>query len=542
MKFYLSLLLSVVFHCLFAQADMILFNGKIFTSNKEALWADAIAIKGDRISAVGKYEAVIKSKGKQTRLINLEGRLVVPGFNDAHAHIGPQYPAREIKLFNNPSEATPWKMVRDSIVDAVKKVPVGTLIEASINPDLFLDANARRSSIDSIAPQHPVILSAWSGHGEILNTPALALLGLNEESTFAGSQLEKNSNGKLTGYVEEYAGFRTTSVLSSKLSTNKIIEDLKGFHHYTASLGITTMQNMSTAFNANQAQQVYSLPQFTCRTRVISFPLPDAHDLQCASWKPVFRSFNKLNYGSGLKMILDGTPLERLACMREPYRDNETYGRLNFSSEQLKKFMKFALANDQQIIIHAVGDSTIATIIGAMRQLHPDEFWKNKRLRLEHAEMALVKKDDLASLKQLGIVIVQNPLHLALPHEMSQRLDSSRTHYLQAMRTLLDNNIPFALGSDGPPNPFLNLMFAAIHPDNPKEAITLEEAVIAYTHGSAYAEFTEKEKGTLAVGKLADLAVLSQNIFEIPPPQLPATESILTMLDGKVVHDKKILK
>jgi predicted amidohydrolase YtcJ len=241
-------------------------------------------------------------------------------------------------------------------------------------------------------------------------------------------------------------------------------------------------------------------------------------------------------------MILDGTPIERLACMRKPYADKNTFGRLNFTAEQLKSFMNFALQNNQQIIIHAVGDSAIATIINTMRDLHPDNFWKDKRVRLEHAEMAVVDKQDLKALRDLGIIVVQNPLHLTLPEIMGQRLDKSRTRYLQAMRSLIDNDIHFALGSDGPINPFLNLMFATIHPDNPPEALTLEEALIAYTAGSAFAEFKEMEKGTLAQGQLADIAVLSQNIFEIPREQLPATESILTFLDGKIVLDKKLLK
>ncbi len=156
--------------------------------------------------------------------------------------------------------------------------------------------------------------------------------------------------------------------------------------------------------------------------------------------------------------------------------------------------------------------------------------------------MAVVTRDDLQTLKELGIVVVQNPLHLALADLMKQRLGTTRTKYLQAMRSLIDNGIPLALGSDGPPNPFLNLMFATVHPDNPPEAITLEEAVIAYTHGSAYAEFSEGDKGTLAAGKLADLAVLSQDIFEIPVQQLPATTSVLTFLDGRVVYDAQVLK
>lgn len=241
-------------------------------------------------------------------------------------------------------------------------------------------------------------------------------------------------------------------------------------------------------------------------------------------------------------MILDGTPIERLACMRKPYADKNTFGRLNFTPAQLKSFMTFALENKQQIMIHAVGDSSVATIVRTMREMYPDKFWKEKRVRIEHGEMAIVNQQDFQSIKDLGIIIVQNPLHLTLPDIMGQRLDKSRTRYLQAMRSLIDNDIPFALGSDGPINPFLNLMFATIHPDNPPEALTLEEALIAYTRGSAFAESKETEKGTITIGQLADMAVLSQNIFEIPREQLPGTESVLTFLDGQIVFDKKLIK
>jgi predicted amidohydrolase YtcJ len=301
------------------------------------------------------------------------------------------------------------------------------------------------------------------------------------------------------------------------------------------------MQNMCGAFSPAQVQLVYAQPDFTCRTRLIAFPRPDQEKLQLQEWSPVFRKLNNLTYGSGVKLILDGTPIERLACMREPYLDKKTYGKLNFSKDEVKKFLQYALSENQQPIIHAVGDSAITTIITAMRELHPDEFWKNKRLRIEHAEMAVVKESDIAQLKKLGIIIVQNPTHLAIPSIMAKRLSPQRMQYLQTMNSLIKNGIPLAIGSDGPANPFLNLMLSTIHPNNTREAISLVDAVIAYTYGSAYAESTENEKGTLTKGKLADLAVLSQNIFEIPTEQLPATTSVLTLLDGKVIHDQKVI-
>jgi predicted amidohydrolase YtcJ len=246
---------------------------------------------------------------------------------------------------------------------------------------------------------------------------------------------------------------------------------------------------------------------------------------------------NKKNGVSGIKLILDGTPIERLAAVSASYSDKPgQFGLINFSWPEIKKYIQFSLQHKQQIIVHAVGDSAIATFIRSLRALHPDKFWKDKRIRLEHAELAVSTTDDLATLQQMGIVIVQNPLHLGLPQVMAIRWNN-RSPYLQAMRSLIDNNIPLAIGSDGPHNPFLNIMLAAIHPDNPKEAITVEEAVTAYTYGSAYAEFKEKQKGTLTVGKLADLAVLSQDIFSVPIQQLPATSSVLTIVDGKIVFE-----
>ena len=542
MKTFIPFLLCLAYTSLLGQPDFILYNGKVFTSDKNRLWEEAVAIKGNRIVAVGKNDIAAKQRGPNTKLIDLGGRLVIPGFNDAHAHIGPDYPSRFINLTENPAHPTSWSMVRDSITKVVRDLSPGTMITVSINPDLFQDMEVRRTALDVLAPDNPIVLAAWTGHGKVLNSAAMKLLKIAEGVDIAGGKTENDSNGRSTGYFEEYAAFHFSSILGSRLPVEESVKQIQQFHEYTASLGITSIQNMCTSFNPTDAIQLYKAHSFPCRTRLIAFPTADSRDLRLTEWKPVFDFRSNHAYGSGIKMILDGTPIERLACMRKPYADSNTFGRLNFTSAQLKSFMAFALENKQQIIIHAVGDSAIATIIKAMRGLHPDEFWKNKRVRLEHAEMAVIEKEDLQSLKDLGIIVVQNPLHLTLPEIMGQRLDKSRTRYLQAMRSLIDNDIHFALGSDGPINPFLNLMFATIHPDNPPEALTLEEALIAYTAGSAFAEFKETEKGIIAGGQLADMAVLSQNIFEIPREQLPATESILTFLDGQIVFDKKVLK
>ena len=542
LKVLLFLLLTLGHAYSFSQANLILYNGKIFTSDKQQPWAEAIAIKGERILAVGKNNAILKLKAGTTKLIDLEGRVVTPGFNDAHSHTGPNFPQRRFSVSPDPAGPTPWEAIKDSIIKIAKEVEPGTMISANINPDLLRDTRARKRSLDSLTPAHPVILSSWTGHGRIANSAALKLIGYTENTKMLGGRLDLSDQQELSGLLEEYAGFQVSVALSKKLTIGQIVSDLRSDYKMALALGITSDQVMCTGMQPAIFQQVFAENDFGPRVRLIAFPFTNEKELMLQDWKGSFHSLNNKNYVSGVKLILDGTPIERLASTRTAYTDEPgNYGTLNFSKDEIKAYVQFCLANKQQVIVHAVGDSAITSLIAAMRSLHPDEFWKTKRVRIEHAELAVMKEDDLKMLHDLGIIIVQNPLHLALPEIMVKRY-GGRTKYMQAMRSLLDHNIMLAIGSDGPINPFLNLMMATFHPDNPKEAISLPEALTAYTMGAAYAEFKENEKGSLVKGKFADLAVLSQDIFTINPNQLPATESILTIVGGQILHDKKVLK
>jgi predicted amidohydrolase YtcJ len=163
--------------------------------------------------------------------------------------------------------------------------------------------------------------------------------------------------------------------------------------------------------------------------------------------------------------------------------------------------------------------------------------WTGKRVRIEHGDG--VVGDLMPRARRLGAVVVQNPTHFSLAGLIAERFGSDTPFY--PLRSLLETGIPLAIGSDGPMNPYLNLMFAALHPVHPAEALTREQAVTAYTRGSAFAEFEEGEKGTISVGKLADIAVPSQDIFAVPLDALPATESVLTLVGGKIVYDAGVL-
>ena len=166
--------------------------------------------------------------------------------------------------------------------------------------------------------------------------------------------------------------------------------------------------------------------------------------------------------------------------------------------------------------------------------------WRAKRPRIEHADM--LAPDLIPRVKAMGMLVVQNPTHTMFPEIFMARYGKDRLDWIQPMKSLIDAGIPFAIGSDGPMNPFLNIMAAATHPTNPKEALTREQAVTAYTTGAAFAEFKENEKGQIAIGMLADLAVLSADVFSVPMPEMEAIRSVMTMMGGRVVHETGAVK
>ena len=243
---------------------------------------------------------------------------------------------------------------------------------------------------------------------------------------------------------------------------------------------------------------------------------------------------------NGTKWILDGTPIEYSSAMRKPYVDRpQTSGEADFSQKEMEDILRESLQSGDPLMVHAVGDRTVEMFLNAMDATGGEKVWAQRRVRIEHGDGLL--PDLVPRAKRLGVIVVQNPTHLTLDELLVKRFGEQRAMEIQPLRSLLDAGIPLALGSDGPNNPFLNIMLATVYPRRPAEALTREQAVTAYTLTSAYAEFAEKEKGSLEPGKLADLAVLSQDIFKVPPPDLPRTESVLTLVGGKVVYDAKVV-
>ncbi len=510
------------------ESETLLFNGKIFTAALEGTpWAEALLIKGERIIRVGSTDDVRAAAGPVARSIDLGGRTVVPGFNDAHDHINPARPGIEFSTGPSPTPDPTFSQVADSLAALVAREPAGTWLRTPIGERILIDPGARRMALDRIAPNHPVELQAWSGHGVILNSAALALAGFNDSTPDPLGGWFERSQGKLTGLANEYANYALYTALTP--GTESAVR--AGFELRAAAAvrwGTTSIQSMATGLDPATLARVLDSLTLPIRLRMIPVPLTNQTGRIVAPWQVL--------KADGVKWILDGTPIERLAAFRSPYSDRSSwYGRLNFPADTVKAFLAEALAAKTQPMIHAVGDSAVGVVLSALASLAPDSVWREIRPRIEHGDG--FSPDQYAAAKAFGVVIVQNPAHFALGPMAMARYGNARLPSLQPAKSVLGNGIMLALGTDGPVNPFVNLLLAVIHPNNPLEALTMEQAVRAFTLGSAYAERRDRDKGRLVPGMLADLAVLSQDIFTIAPPELPKTVSVLTLVGGRPVYD-----
>ncbi len=515
--------------------DVILVNGRVFTGDGSQPYVEALAIRGDRIAAVGTSANIESLAGPRTTRIDAGGRVVIPGINDAHYHLRVEPP-----LVSPPfkSRDPKWEEVKTAVAAATTQAPKGTLIRGETGAALLDDPRVTRAALDELAPEHPVILSTWTGHSAFLNTAAFKMLGVKEdEPDPVGGRYVRASDGKLGGLVLGFARFRLHRRLSDLATDDKALQDTRQFLSQAVRYGITSVQLMSIPPSPERCLALFEKAPTPIRVRVIRFLLTDHQRRLAQEGRHLRPSPGSLVTVSGTKWVLDGTPIERSAAMREPYLDRpDTSGERYLSENETPAILRESLQNNDQLLLHIVGDRTIETVLNAMDATGGKEVWAKRRVRFEHADSLM--PDLIPRAKTLGVIVVQNPTHLGLN---VKQWGPQRAPRNQPMRALLDVGIPLAIGSDGPNNPYLNIMLASTYAGKPSQALTREQAVIAYTLTAAYAEFAEKDKGSLEPGKLADLAVLSQDIFRVPTEDLPKTVSVLTMVGGHIVHDANVV-
>jgi predicted amidohydrolase YtcJ len=538
--------LFVLFHCVFGYGqapapDLILVNGKIFTSNTRQPYVRALAIQGERIAAVGTREEIKRLAATNTKIVDLGGRTVIPGINDAHKHlfIAPQNSVEvDFKSFD-PS----WADAKRLLAAALAKAPKGSFIYGDIGPTIFHDVTVDRVALDELSRDHPIILTTFTGHAGIVNSAALAAASVSEkEPDPLGGHFERSTDGKLTGILREYAKFDFDRRLADRVPDDQAISQLRDTLDTAAKFGITSLQDMSNIMSPGRCVALLEKIPVTIRVRVMRMPTttPSGRDTHEGWPTPVVT--NPLIRVSGTKWMLDGVPVEGTLTPRDqsaPVGELTMHLPLTFPKSAMAFMLEESLRNQDQLLVHVSGHPSAESMLDEMQRAGGKSVWSKRRVRFEHGDG--LTPDLLPAVKQMGVIVVQNPSHLNANHMVPGLGAGLAAVKAQPLKSLLDADVPLALGSDGPMNPYLNIMFASLHPDFPSEAITREEAVIAYTLTSAYAEFAEKEKGSLEPGKVADLAVLSQDIFTVSASDLPRTTSLLTLVGGKVIYNAGIL-
>jgi predicted amidohydrolase YtcJ len=552
MKNFFSAISLIVLFCTLISAqkltaDLVIINANVRTMDKSAPRAEAIAVIGNRIAAVGSTAEIKALADAHTTVIDAGGKLVMPGFNDAHVHFTEG--GRQLSLVDLRDAKTPEEFAA-RIKAFAAKLPKGEwILGGRWDHENWKPNNLpTKELIDAVTPDNPVFVNRLDGHMAVANSLALKLAGVTKDTKDVdGGLIVRDASGDPTGVLKDAAMDYVERVIPDATFEQKL-QAAQAATDFAASLGVTSVQDMSAGTSVGAYQEL--LRQGKLKTRIYAVsPLPD--------WQRLTRTGIHYAFGDamlrigGLKGYADGSLGSTTAWFFEPYMDSPgTSGLSGAEIPQMYEHVVNADKNGLQVMIHAIGDRANATILDIYERVAREDGARDRRFRIEHAQH--LRPQDIPRFGQLGVVASMQPVHLTDDGRWAgKRLDEKRLKGTYAFRTLLDTNTHLAFGTDwavAPLNPFFGVCAAVTRQTTdgknpggwiPEQKITVEEAVRAYTAGSAYAEFQENVKGTLAAGKLADFIIVSDDIFTAPPVKMLQAKVLTTVVDGKVVFQAK---
>ncbi len=530
--------------------SLLILNAAVHTMDPARPAAEAVAIAGNRIAAVGSNDQISPLAGPQTRVIDARKRSVLPGFNDAHVHfLFGGFSLTNVNLRSARSSAE--MAVR--LAAYARKLPLGQwILGGDWDHEGWPGEESRlpeKADIDSAASHHPVFLNRFDGHMALANTLALALAGITKATQDPpGGVIIRDSQGEPTGLLKDAAQDLVERVIPPKTYKEKLVAALHATEH-AAQFGVTSVTDMSAGEDVGLYQDL--LQRSELKTRIYAIrSIVGWEVLGQAGVRAAFGT-HKLRIG-GLKGFADGSLGSSTALFFEPYCDrNRTRGLLfnqMLPEDVMRKRAQAADAQGLQVMIHAIGDEANLRILDIYRQVAEKNGARDRRFRIEHAQH--LRDSEIPRFARQGVIAAMQPYHVADDGRWCERrLGPERSKGAYVFRSLLDSGAVLAFGSDwtvAPLNPLLGLKAAVTrqtldgrHPEGwfPAQRITLEEAIRAYTAGSAYAEFAEQVKGTLEPGKLADLVMLDQDIYRLAPFEIDQAKVLLTVMDGRVIFE-----
>jgi predicted amidohydrolase YtcJ len=543
-------------------ADLVLRNGKIVTMNPAQPTAQAIAVRGDRITALGTDRAAQAWIGPSTKVIDLHGMTAIPGFIEGHGHFTG---VGEFRMGLDLREARTWNDIVDQVARAVKQAKPGEWIigrgwhqsKWTSAPTPNVEGFPTHESLDKVSPNNPVLLTHASGHAAFVNGKALELAGVTGKTPNpTGGEILKDAKGNPTGLLRERAQGVVSRARTEAENRRTPAERAKVLNRAielaideSLSKGITTFEDAGSPMS----------------TVDVLKKMADNHQLRMRIWMmlrqpnedlaPKLDQYRIIGAGGNfftvraIKRQIDGALGPRGAWLLEPYADKPDSRGLNTDDPiDIRKTAELAIAHGYQLCVHAIGDRANRETLNIFEdtfKAHPDK--KDLRWRVEHAQH--LNAADIPRFGQLGVIAAMQGIHCTsdAPYVL-ERLGPKRAEEgAYVWQKLMKSGAVVANGTDAPVEDVSPLAsyYAGVSrklKDGsrffPDQRMSREEALKSYTLNNAYAAFEEKLKGSLEVGKLADITVLSKDILTIPEDDIPTTDIVYTIVGGRVNFDR----
>jgi predicted amidohydrolase YtcJ len=562
MKFFAVILIAIVSAFAMspsaskvAPADLVFKNGTIYTVNEKQPTAEAVAVKADRIVFVGSNSDVQKYVGKNTRVVDLHGKAMVPGMTDAHHHLS-GVGFREMTL--NLEGITSLQDFLAKVKERVDQKKPGEWvtgrgwIETFWTPPVF----PTRWDLDRIAPNNPVFLDRADGHGAIANSAALKIAGVDKDTPSPfGGEISKEKNGEPNGMMLDAAQDLVQSHIPPTTAADAEQALILGVQR-DIKLGWTQVQDPGGSYaDVDLDSKLYSSGKIKLRIyKGLSAPGPAAERLLKDG--PIIDAYGHHFTVRTLKLYADGSLGSRSAALLAPYSDKpETSGFLTSKPEELQPLLREALRKGIQIQTHAIGDRGNRYILDqyelAMKAV-PKAEWKIKepRWRVEHAQ--IVNPADIPRFKALGVIPSMQASHaIGDLHFAPSRLGIARLAGAYAWQSFIKSGSIVPGGSDAPVErgePMIEFYAAVARKDlkgfsgegwHPEEALSRDQAIKMFTIWAAYAAFEENLRGSIEPGKLADFTILSADIMKIPEMEILKAHCVMTVIGGEIVYEEK---